>query len=216
VDDIRWSQRQGTAHLRRTQWRPPFFAAGTCVFLPDQDWTFDIAESSLTRLGAPMKGILPSQRLVPAFVILQPRAVEPEQRRDAFASVSWLYLAAVPTFQSRADAQRCVLDVLEARQTRILCCHFALSRLLRCLVGGFFRGCDSPGAALGNRTRDLRITSRKRVVHQVLAPRGRGRGCVQASMIAQSVGCSLGCSHSQLGKPVNPQSGGVFGAEMAV
>ena len=23
-------------------------------------------------------------------------------------------------------------------------------------------------------------------------------------MIAQSVGCSLGCSHSQLGKPVNP------------
>ena len=29
-------------------------------------------------------------------------------------------------------------------------------------------------------------------------------------MIAQSVGCSLGCSHSQLGEPVNPESGGVF------
>ena len=57
---------------------------------------------------------------------------------------------------------------------------------------------------LGDSSPDLRITSRKRVVHQVLAPRGRARGCVQASMIAQSVGCSLGCSHSQLGMPVNP------------
>ena len=63
---------------------------------------------------------------------------------------------------------------------------------------------SNDGAASGNRTPDLRITSRKRVVHQVLAPRGRARGCVQASMIAQSVGCSLGCSHSQLGMPVNP------------
>lgn len=44
-----------------------------------------------------------------------------------------------------------------------------------------------------------RTTSRKRVVHQLLAPRVRGRGRVQASMIAQFVGCSLGCSQSQLG-----------------
>jgi hypothetical protein len=29
--------------------------------------------------------------------------------------------------------------------------------------------------------------------------RHRGGGCVEASMIAQSVGCSLGCSHSKLG-----------------
>jgi hypothetical protein len=32
---------------------------------------------------------------------------------------------------------------------------------------------------------------------------------VQASMIAQSVGCSLGCSHSQLGKRVDSLSDGV-------
>ena len=38
---------------------------------------------------------------------------------------------------------------------------------------------------------DLRITSCKQVVHQLLAPRGRSRGRVLASMIAQSVGCSL-------------------------
>jgi hypothetical protein len=56
---------------------------------------------------------------------------------------------------------------------------------------------------------ELCITSRKRVVHQVLAPRGRDGGCVEASMIAQSVGCSLGCSHSQLGKRVEPLSAGV-------
>jgi hypothetical protein len=56
----------------------------------------------------------------------------------------------------------------------------------------------------GNGLSDVRTTSRKRVVHQALTPHGRGRGCVQASMIAQSVGCSLGCSHSQLGKPVKP------------
>jgi hypothetical protein len=57
---------------------------------------------------------------------------------------------------------------------------------------------------------DLRITSRRRVVHQVLNRRGQGRGCVLASMIAQSVGCSLGCSHSQFGKPVNPLLRGGF------
>jgi hypothetical protein len=60
-----------------------------------------------------------------------------------------------------------------------------------------------------HRRHDRRITSRKRVVHQVLGPRGRGGGCVEASMIAQSVGCSLGCSHSQLGKRVEPLSAGV-------
>ena len=58
-----------------------------------------------------------------------------------------------------------------------------------------------PNAARSEaKTPALRITSRKRFVHQVLPQRGRGHGCVEASMIAQSVGCSLGCSHSQLGK----------------
>ena len=64
------------------------------------------------------------------------------------------------------------------------------------LTASFFGGHERRGGALarpkdlraasGNRTSDLRITSRKRVVHQVLAPRGRARGRVQASMIAQS------------------------------
>jgi hypothetical protein len=34
-------------------------------------------------------------------------------------------------------------------------------------------------------------------------PTWRGPWMLEASMIAQSVGCSLGCSHSQLGKPLN-------------
>jgi hypothetical protein len=52
---------------------------------------------------------------------------------------------------------------------------------------------ENRGAAYRNRTDDLRITRGKRVVHQVLAPRGTGRGCLQPSMITHSVGCSLGC-----------------------
>jgi hypothetical protein len=48
----------------------------------------------------------------------------------------------------------------------------------------------------------VRITSRKHGVHPVLDPRGRVRGRVPASMIVQSIGCSLGRSHSQLGEDI--------------
>ena len=61
----------------------------------------------------------------------------------------------------------------------------------RFLVGWRRQLPGEPGrSADANCCQKLRITSRKRVVHQVLAPRGRRGGCVEASMIAQSVGCA--------------------------
>ena len=61
-------------------------------------------------------------------------------------------------------------------------------------VVGAIQRANALRAALGNRTPDLRITSRKRGVRRVMALRGQVRGRVQGSVIAQCVGCSVGCS----------------------